>query len=58
MLHLSPLVALAVSARNYTEELHVCPPCLLLSLKMEEGREVLKRDGLMGKKAKSENTSH
>lgn len=43
---------------NYTEEPHVCPPCLLLSLKMEEGREGCKLDSLMGKKVASENAFH
>lgn len=52
VLHLSPPVALVVWAGNYTEELHVCCPRLLLSLETEEGRAVYKLDGLMGKKVK------
>lgn len=49
-LPLSPLVAPVAWARNYIEELCVCPPCLGLRLKMEEGREARKLDGLMGKR--------
>lgn len=58
VLRLAPPVALVVWAGNYIEELHVCCLCLLLGLEMEEGREVCKLDGLMGKKVKSGNTPH